>query len=52
MRNKEYKNLGIKNYYDITLDGRLKRGINKNLKKQCRRTARKRLKNEVRLCKN
>lgn len=44
IRNKEYKQLGIKNYNDIILDGRIKRGINKKLKKQCRRIARKRLK--------
>ncbi len=42
--NKEYKAIGIKNYNDITLDGRIKKGINKKLKKQCRRIARKRLK--------
>lgn len=44
MRNKEYKKLGIKNYYDISKDGRLKKGIDKKLKKFCRRLARHRLK--------
>lgn len=44
IRNKEYKTLGIKNYYDASKDGRLKKGIDKKLKKTCRRLARRRLK--------
>ncbi len=46
MTNKEYKRLGIKNYYDISLDGRLKDKINKKMKKQVRRMARRRMKHE------
>lgn len=49
MRNREYKNLGIKNYYDFSKDGRIIDGIAKDCKKLCRRNARKRLKRRL-LC--
>lgn len=50
MRAREYKNLGIKNYYDFSKDGSITNGIAKDCKKRCRRTARKRLKRRLNKC--
>lgn len=44
MKNKEYKKLGIKNYYVVSKDGIIQKGIDKKMKKFCRRLARRRLK--------
>lgn len=47
IKNKEYKNLGIKNYYAVSDDGRIQKGIAKSLKKRTTRITRKRLKNKL-----
>ena len=47
MKNKEYKNKGIKGYYLASMDGYLTNGIDKKCKKLYTRIARKRLKREL-----